>query len=77
MRAEQCELRIGASNTVGVLGQSGSGRGGRFSGGKAQIRLDPSSAATHPDTGAAGDLFVDSAKRLWFCKGSTTWVQIA
>jgi hypothetical protein len=26
---------------------------------------------------AAGDLFLDKSKRLWFCKGATTWKQIA
>ena len=27
-----------------------------------------------PGSGAAGDLFVDGIKRLWFCKGGTSWV---
>jgi hypothetical protein len=67
---------IGASNTVGVLGQSGLGRGGRFSGKKAQIRLDPSTAATHPASGAVGDIFLDASKRLWLCKGGTSWVRL-
>jgi hypothetical protein len=64
------------SSAVGVLGQGGTGRGGRFSGKKAQIKLDPSTAATHPSSGQAGDLFVDASKRLWFCKGGTSWVRI-
>jgi hypothetical protein len=62
---------------VGVRGSSPTGRGGRFTGKKAQIRLDPSTDATHPASGAKGDLFVDSAGRLWFCKGGTTWKQLA
>jgi hypothetical protein len=51
-------------------------RGGRFIGKKAQIRLQPSKATTHPSSGAAGDLFVDASKRLWFCKGGTSWVRL-
>jgi len=65
-----------SASAVGVQGQGGSGRGGRFSGQKAQIRLDPSTAATHPASGLAGDLFVDKSKRLWFCKGGTSWVRL-
>lgn len=68
---------VGSTSTlVGVLGQGGSGRGGRFSGGKAQIRLDPSAASTHPASGQAGDIFLDKSKRLWLCKGGTTWVRL-
>ena len=40
-------------------------------------RLSPSTAASHPDSGAAGDLFVDKTGRLWFCKGGATWKQLA
>jgi hypothetical protein len=68
---------IGASSSlVGVQGQGGSGRGGRFSGGKAQVKLDPSTAATHPASGQAGDIFLDKSKRLWLCKGGSTWVRL-
>jgi hypothetical protein len=63
--------------SVGVRGVSPTGRGGRFKGKKAQIRLDPSADATHPPSGARGDLFVDASGRLWFCKGGTTWKQLA
>jgi hypothetical protein len=62
---------------VGVSGKSPTGRGGQFSGGKAQLRLVPSTATTHPSRGSLGDLFLDKNKRLWFCKGGTTWHQIA
>jgi len=62
---------------IGVHGQSG-GRGGVFEGVKAPLRLIPNKAAsTHPHSGAAGDLFVDKASRLWFCKGGAHWKQIA
>ena len=60
---------------VGVAGTSALGRGGQFSGRKAQLRLMPSNAASHPSTGAKGDLFVDASGRLWFYTGAT-WKRI-
>jgi hypothetical protein len=69
---------LGASN--GVSGYSPSGRGGSFSGGEAALQLIPSSRASHPRSGLAGDMFVDSRKRLWFCikSGSrATWKQVS
>jgi hypothetical protein len=48
-----------------------------FSGDHAQIRLIPSAAASHPKSGGAGDLFLDSGHRLWLCKGGSNWVKIA
>jgi len=65
---------------AGVEGTSALGRGGVFRGRRAQVRLYPSSAATKPSTGKIGDLFVDSAGRLWYCKttaSTTGWVQLA
>lgn len=53
------------------------GRGGRFRGQAAQVRLTPGLAATHPASGLAGDLYVDRTNRLWFCSGTTTWTQLA
>jgi hypothetical protein len=81
-----------AGTTVGVLGRSESasgvgvqgtapvGRGGQFIGAEAQIRLVPTAAASHPASGAAGDLYVDKAGRLWFCTttGSpAVWKQVS
>jgi hypothetical protein len=63
--------------STGVFGYAEKGRGGVFAGSTAQLRLMPSSAATHPRSGSAGDLFLDASKRLWFCKGGSTWKQIA
>jgi hypothetical protein len=60
----------------GVYGQSDNGRGGRFKGKKAQIRLEPATTTTHPASGDAGDIYLDKSKRLWLCKGGTTWVKI-
>jgi len=68
---------IGSPAGVAVQGNGGPGRGGLFSGRTAQVRLSPAATAMHPHTGQAGDLFVDKSHRLWFCKGGTTWKQIA
>ena len=69
-----------AKNTSAAIMGTGSsiGRGGQFAGGAAQIRLIP--GGTRPKSGQRGDLFVDSAGHLHFCKtgGATaSWVQLA
>ena len=68
------------TNGIGVYGASTTARGGQFSGGPAQIRLVPGAAATHPASGKAGDIFVDSTARIWFCTVTSTitatWKQI-
>jgi len=61
---------------AGVEGVSDRGEGGRFSGKTAQVRLVPS-AGHHPASGEAGQLFVDVSNNLWFCKGGTSWTQLA
>lgn len=68
----------------GVVGVGGkAGRGARVSGGAAALQMLPSSAATHPTTGKAGDFFVDASARLWYCQKSSsgaiaaTWKQLA
>jgi hypothetical protein len=63
-----------STSAVGVRGVGR--RGGVFQGSAAQVNLAPSGAATHPDSGTAGDLFVDNSKRLWFCKGGASWLRI-
>jgi hypothetical protein len=68
-----------ATTGVGVRGrgtQAGS-RGGVLQGQAAALQLVASSRSTHPTSGRRGDLFVDSSGRLWFCKGTTTWRQLA
>lgn len=62
---------------VGVHGESSSGRGGYFKGKLAPVRLAPSTTASHPTSGSRGDFFVDKSGRLWFCKGGTSWKQLA
>ena len=78
------EQRNNTGSGFGVVGVGGSqGRGARLSGGAAALQLLPSSAATHPTTGKAGDFFVDHSTRLWFCtkasSGATpaVWKQLA
>jgi hypothetical protein len=78
------EQRNNTGTGFGVVGVGGAlGRGGRLSGGAAAVQLLPSSAATHPTTGKAGDLFVDASVRLWFCQKASSgavaavWKQIA
>ena len=66
-----------SASSRGVLGVSTDGRGGAFGGKAAQVQLLPSSATTHPTSGQRGDLFVDKSGRLWFCKGASTWKQLA
>lgn len=65
------------STGVYGLATADDGRGGVFAGGAAQLRLVPSSAASHPSSGQPGDLFLDQASRLWFCAGDTSWKQLA
>jgi hypothetical protein len=73
---------VGAANSSsgpGIQASSSSGRGGVFSGSAAQIQLSPGKSS-HPKSGSRGDLYADSAGRLWFCKKSgsrATWHQIA
>jgi len=59
---------------IGVQGESTSGYGGQFVGGKAQLWLKPGSGAGKPTTGAhsKGELYMDSAAKLFVCTASGT-----
>jgi hypothetical protein len=61
----------------GLEALSSNGVGATFTGKTAQVQLVPSADAAHPASGAAGQLFVDSSNRLWFCRGGTNWQQLA
>ena len=61
----------------GLEALSAKGVGALFQGKTAQVELVPSSDAAHPASGIGGQLFVDSSKRLWFCRGGTDWQQLA
>ncbi|HEX5616602.1 MAG TPA: hypothetical protein VFZ83_15735 [Acidimicrobiia bacterium] len=66
----------GAGAGLGLNGGA-SGRGATVVSNVAHLRLVPSTRSTHPASGATGDLFVDKSRRLWFCKGGASWVQLA
>jgi hypothetical protein len=68
-----------ATTGVGVRGQANGngGRGAVLQGQAASLQLVASGRTTHPTNGRRGDLFVDASGRLWFCKGATTWRQLA
>ena len=69
---------------TGVAGVSGAGvgvvgvghRGGAFVGLKAVINLAPSPHASHPHSGAEGDIVLDRNHRLWLCRGGRHWKQL-
>jgi hypothetical protein len=62
---------------AGVEAKSERGVGATFAGKTAQVQLVPSSESGPPASGEGGQLFVDSAKRLWFCRGGASWQQLA
>jgi hypothetical protein len=79
----------GAFASAGVLGHSRSGPGvhgegtygGQFEGSGAQLRLVPGTSAGRPTTGAhtIGEIYMDSAARLWVCVASGSpgmWVSV-
>jgi hypothetical protein len=66
-----------AGSGSGVYAVSAKGVGAKFQGKTAQIQLIPSTDASHPACGSAGQLFLDHSNRLWFCKGGTNWHQLA
>ncbi len=61
----------------GLEALSAKGVGATFAGKTAQVELVPSSDSSHPASGSAGQLFVDSGRRLWFCRGGNDWQQLA
>jgi hypothetical protein len=63
-------------NGAGIEGASAHNFGGKFSG-AVQLLLVPTTAASHPRSSIRGALYVDHGGRLWFCKGGTTWKQLA
>lgn len=63
-------------NTAALVAVGFGGRAASFYGKTAQLQLQPYNSA-HPKSGARGDLFVDKDGKLWFCKGGTSWKQIA
>lgn len=67
-----------AVNGIGVLGQSANGVGGRFEGGLTPLHLAPGAQSARTLTAAnhqAGDLYVTSDNRLFFCDGAN-WREV-
>jgi hypothetical protein len=62
------------SGGAGVLGRNGSGYGGRFEGGKAQLKLLPKEAVGKPTTGehTKGEIYMDSEATLFVCTADGT-----
>jgi hypothetical protein len=67
------DARSGASMGIRAIGDT---YGGWFDGNRAAIHL-AQNGPTHPVDGRRGDLVADTTGRLWFCKGGTTWKQLA
>lgn len=65
------------SATVWSGATASRGRGGVLTGNAAQLKLVPGSKSSHPSSGQRGNLYADSKGRLWFCKGGTSWHQLA
>ena len=61
----------------GLEAVSEQGVGATFDGKTAQVQLVPSTQPGPPASGDGGELFVDNAKRLWFCRGGSNWQQLA
>jgi len=72
-------MLVTTSGTSAAMAADGGmqARGAKLRSEVAQLWLAPAKKSTHPTTGQAGDLFVDAATRLWFCKGGSSWHQLA
>jgi hypothetical protein len=68
------------AETVGkgaaIEGSSTHGYGAKLAG-ALPLLLIPSTLSSHPHSSSRGALFVDHGGRLWFCKGGTSWHQLA
>jgi hypothetical protein len=76
--------RCNSAQGVAVAGSSDHGLGASFRGGLAPLRIEPAATAGAPSVGAhqVGELFVDNAGDLYFCKVSgvgpaAKWVKLA
>ena len=62
---------------AGLEATSSAGVGAKLTGKTASLLLTPSTAPTHPASGAPGSFFVDQSNRLWFCSGGPSWHRLA
>jgi len=72
----------GQGNLIGLKGESTNGYGGHFQGARAQVKLLPNPNVGRPTTGGhqQGELFLDSAAKLFICTVSGTpgtWRKVA
>ena len=74
---------VARADGTGVMGRGTRGRRGcraaRWGarGGRGAASPAALGADLPPARGEPGDLFVDAARRLWFCRGGTDWSQLA
>jgi hypothetical protein len=68
-------LEAVAGSGAGISARSTTGPAAQLSSPVAHLRLKPG-PADHPAEGEAGDLFVDAAGHLWFCKDPGTWARL-
>jgi hypothetical protein len=75
---------FGVGPQHGVVGNSGAGAGGSFSGGRVPLYLQPAGSPGVPPPAAGpyaqGDIYVDSVSTVWVCTASGplgTWVRLA
>ncbi len=69
-------LEAMANSGSGISASSTTGPAVQLSSSVAHLRLKPGPAG-HPAEGEAGDLFVDAAGHLWFCKDPGAWTRLA
>ncbi len=65
-----------ATSGAAVSASSVTGPAAELSSDVAHLRLVPG-PGEHPAEGASGDLFVDAAGHLWFCRDPGSWVKLA
>ncbi len=69
-------LEASAASGAAVSASSATGPAVQLSSRVAHLRLVPG-PGDHPAEGASGDLFVDAAGHLWFCRDPGSWVRLA
>lgn len=69
-------LEVSATSGAAVSATSTTGPAMELSSHVAHLRFTPG-PADHPAEGETGDLFVDAAGHLWFCRDPGAWVKLA
>jgi hypothetical protein len=71
-----CVRSVTAGKGAAIEASSAHGYGAKIAG-TVQLLLIPSDLKTHPHSSSRGALFVDHSGHLWFCRGGTSWTQLA